>query len=252
MSINWQSEMMYKYHYWVLTISEFLFQFVSIAFVYFLFSTNNWNNIAGLSIYDFYFVYVISDLVMTLMLISVYPSTTRMKNQVHKGNFDMNLIKPKSWFMVHFQRSWMAAGFQRFIYQIILFCLVYNQTTLEYSFLNIWLLIFLFVNSLAMMYLIYWNAVYLYLFYPKFDAVFDFVRTADEYNQYPSKIYPREIQWFFSFIVPVFLVVNPIYKLIDGTLDMKYIGGMMLVLLVFVLVNTWMWREGLRRYQSAA
>jgi ABC-2 type transport system permease protein len=252
MSMSWQTDMMYKWNYLVNSFSELFFQFVGIGFIYILFSSNNWTKIAGFTVYDFYFVYIISDLIMTFGMISIYSGATRLRNQIHNGYFDILLVKPKNWFVMQFYRSWVAGGFQRIFYETIVFLLIYQHTSLEWNLVNILLIVFIFCYSIAIFYLMYWNSAYLYFFYPKFDTVYQLIRTANGLNQYPAKIYPGSMQWFFSFILPVFLVATPVYKLIDGSLDAKYIGGMMLVLLAFLMINVLMWKEGMRRYESAA
>ncbi|HPH78569.1 MAG TPA: ABC-2 family transporter protein [bacterium] len=251
-SMNWQVDMMYKWSYLVNSFSELFFHLIVICYIYILFSTNDWAKIAGFTVYDFYFVYIISELINTVCFISIFPSATRLKNQIYNGYFDILLIKPKNWFVMQFYRSWVAGGFQRIFYETIVFFLIYRHASMEWNVVNIFLIIFVFCYSVAMFYFIYWNSVYLYFFYQKFDTVYQLVRTASELNQYPVGVYPRSIQWFFTFVIPVFLVANPVYKILNGTLDVKYIGGMMLVLLVFLMINVLMRKEGMRRYESAA
>jgi len=73
--------------------------------------------------------------------------------------------------------------------------------------------------------------------------------------------YPREIfqnwaapvGWFFSFIVPIMLVINvPARLMVDKLLDPLFVAYMTVATVVTLIVSRWFFRLALRRYRSAS
>jgi len=73
--------------------------------------------------------------------------------------------------------------------------------------------------------------------------------------------YPREIfqnwaapvGWFFSFIVPIMLVINvPARLMVDKLLDPLFVAYMAVATVVTLIVSRWFFRLALRRYRSAS
>lgn len=244
--------MMYGLDYICLNVSEFIFQFVSLLYIYLLFTAGGSETIVGMTMYDFYLVYIISELIMTLSAVSVYPNAVRLRNMIFMGQLDLFLVRPKSNFLIHNQRSWVAGLILRLSFFLVTLIYIYHKVSFEWTLENIGLVLFVVISSYLILYFLYWNSAYMYFYFPKFDAYYNFVRIADRMGQKPAKLFPRSMQWIFTFAVPVFLVAGPIYKIIDGTFDLRFLMIIIGVLLVQLLINVLMWRNGIPRYESAS
>jgi len=73
--------------------------------------------------------------------------------------------------------------------------------------------------------------------------------------------YPREIfqnwaapvGWFFSYIVPIMLVINvPARLMVDKLLEPLFVGYTAVATVVVLAVSRWFFRQALRRYRSAS
>lgn len=75
--------------------------------------------------------------------------------------------------------------------------------------------------------------------------------------RYPKEIFSGTwaypIGWFFTFIIPILLVINvPADVMIRGLFEPWLIGMTMLAAVVFLAISRWFFRYALRRYRSAS
>lgn len=73
----------------------------------------------------------------------------------------------------------------------------------------------------------------------------------DQFSRYPKSVYPHALQFFLSFIIPIFVVINPIYNVIDGSFDKWKLLEITSVTAVFTILAWTVWLKGLKRYASA-
>ena len=252
MYVNWKQEIVYRFNFWMMVVSEILFFCTSIVYIYFLFEVGNIETIAGYSLYDFYFVFALSDLMGLLSMLFVVPTMVKFKTEIHDGRYDFILLRPKSWFITFVRRSWFAASSLSFLYTFLLIAYVSDKISLNLFSWDLLYVVLLIVYGFVLYSLMYWIAGLICLYFPEFHALQALLGSSQSVKQNPRKVYPRWVSWIFRTVFPLMLVVNPVYDLMDGKIDFEYVGYLLLVLLMFVLLFAFMWKDGMRRYDSAA
>ena len=96
-----------------------------------------------------------------------------------------------------------------------------------------------------------WIAALLWFFWPKFSAPRSLLNTAYDFNKNPMELYPRPLQWFLVYVLPIFLLGNQVYFLFRGEYGALMIIRDLLILLFFVGIWFYLWRVGLKKYNSA-
>jgi len=187
-----------------------------------------------------------------LGMLFVIPGMVKFKNDIHNGNYDFILLRPRSWFITFVRRSWFAANSLSFLYSFLLIAYVSNKISLNLYSWDLLYVVLLMIYGILLYSMLYWVAGLVCLYFPRFDTLQALLGGSQSVKQNPRKVYPKWVSWIYRTVFPLMLVVNPVYDLMDGKIDGGYILHMVLVLLFFVLLTVYMWKDGLRRYESAA
>jgi len=252
MYINWRTDIAYRVDFFMMIVSEILFFVTSVGFLYFLFESGSVQNIGGFSLYDFYFAFALSDLMNLFTMICVLPSMNWFKKQVHSGDYDLILLRPKSWYITNIQRSWLVSNVLSFGYSFLLIGYVFDKVSLDLYSWDLLYVLILVVYGFVLYSILYWIAGLICLYVNKFNAMHQWVSYSNDVKQYPKKIFPNWVSWVFRIIMPMMLIVSPIYDLMDGSFDYGDALYMFLILVMFGLLVVYMWKDGLKRYESAA
>lgn len=245
--------LMYKTDWFVGLLANSIYMMIYFAFIYLMFEAGGVKEIFGYSRSDFLLVMCLSEMLLFSLYINVIPSVHRLADGIYSGKLDMVMLKPVN-LMAYSSifNSWLMDALSVMFLNAVLFFGVYFYYDYYFS-LQIWLLIMwvMFV-SFVIYSLMFFISSLIWFFWPKFGALRWFLGYAYDINKYPRKIYPDTMQYFLIFVSPLFLVVNPIYDVLLGKYNLDIL--MVTLLMVFVLVGVYvlMFRNGLRRYGSAA
>src|SRR5207302_673660 len=71
-------------------------------------------------------------------------------------------------------------------------------------------------------------------------------------SRIPPEVFPKLVRFFFTFIIPIMVIVNFPSKALMGLLSptMMLWAGIITAVMLFVAIS--IWRAGLRRYTSAS
>jgi len=250
LKINILNGLMYRGDFWAGTITELFYLGMQVLFIAFIFQASGITEIAGFSLYEVYFVWAEFELLSSLSFIFVSPSAGRLFSMIHYGDLDKALLKPRMLTFVLFNNSWVTDSFSGYVFNGLL--LVYIWPYLSLSGLDWWRIIFILVTSFVIYSMLQWLTTLVNFYSARFDALNRLVRESYEILKYPRKIYPKILQNFYLFFLPLFLIANPIYEVMAGTFDWDDVLVILAMTVLLVGLTWFMWVDGLRRYVSAS
>lgn len=244
--------MAYRINLIFFVLSNLAYSISGILFVWYLFYSGRVNEIAGFTIYEFYFVMALGQIIQMIGWLLAGKSTWRLRQGIYLGGLDFYLTKPvNTIFLVSFSQFWIAQFGATLVSSLFLLTVSWPHLAINWTAEFIGKLIFILLISLLIYWLIFWLASLVWFFWPQFNSLRYVFDVTSDVSFYPRKVYPAFLNWFFTFIWPMFLVINPIFFWLEGKYDWTMMwrdGG---ILIIFILIYMIMWREGLKRYNSA-
>lgn len=251
-TLSWMQMMAYRINLLFFVLSNLVFSISEILLVWFLFHAGQVDTIAGFTVYQFYFVMALGQIVQMIGWMLAGKSTWRLRQAIHFGELDFILTKPGNIiFLVSFSQYWIAQIGATFISSFFLLWIASPHLMIDWSVERIFQLAFILGVSVVVFWVIFWCATLVWFFWPRFDGLRSFMDITSDAIFYPQRIYPSYMRWFLVYIFPIFLVANPIFHWLNGVYDyrmMLHDGG---VTIIFLLIFLIMWRGGLKRYNSA-
>jgi len=233
-------------------VTTVVYGLTRIGAIWLLFRAGGVTEIAGFSAYQFYFVLALAQLVIASNYIISGPASGTFRREVDQGKLDMNLLKPVNFpFFNTFRYIVVANGLGIVIYGLVVLILMMPLVDINWGMTELVKLLFIFIVASVLQLLVLWVAALLWLWWPKFDTLRELFNTANDFTRNPMSVYPKPLQWFLLYILPVFLMGNQAYFLFRGEYSWVLMGRDLMVVLVFGLITMLMWREGLKRYSSA-
>lgn len=244
--------MAYRVNLLFFVLSNLAYSISGILFVYFLFQSGQVENIAGFSLYEFYFVMAIAQLVQMIGWMVAGKSTWRLRQAIYFGELDFSMIKPANIvFLNTFNQFWIAQLGSTLVSSGFLLWVSWPKLSIDWpAELMIKFFIILLI-SIVVFWLLFWLASLVWFFWPKFNGLRILFDAVSDVSFYPKKIYPQFLSWFLSFVFPIFLVANPLFLLIKGGYDWSVMMRDCLIMVIFILIYLIMWKEGLKKYNSA-
>lgn len=248
LKINILNGLMYRGDFWAGTITEILYMIAQLLLINYIFLVADVKEVGGFSLYQFYFVGAVFEIIRAIAHIFIVPSAGRFWSLIHYGKLDMVVLKPKMPVFVLFNNSWITDTFSGFIFSVLVIYYVWSNMQLTWGQTGLIMLVSVF--SLVILGTLEWIGSLVNFYSARFDAFNRLLRSSIDVAKYPRSIYPRIIQNFYLFLVPIFLIANPIYEIMQksfGWDDIKII----LAMTVLLIGITWfLWVDGLRRYSS--
>lgn len=208
-------------------------------------------SIVGFSKYEvllFYVTYNLMDVLPQIMFRGIY----WFHNDVFYGNFDFTLIRPAKPLFYTMSRFVDLLDLL-FLFPILgLFCYVIIKLSASLSFVNIFLYILFLIISLlivAALHIIY--AALIVRVLRAGDFIW-FYRGAMSAGSFPPEVLPSLFRVFFTFVMPVVLIVAFPAKAMLGLLSFEWgLIGILYSILLFIFA-LWFWGKSLRFYSSAS
>lgn len=218
--------------------------------IYFIFVAGNITTIAGFTFKEFLFVSSLSALAWMLTSLTAIGAGLIVR-QINDGKLDIFLLKPLPLFTaVMGQKFYVKRFLQIFVRIILLFCIVYfGQMT--FTIKEIFLIIYIFLTTLILYFSIFIAIESVTFWIPKFDGaefLFEFI---DQVIYYPAGIYPDIFRNVLTYIVPIFLLANPVYLVLQNTYQRKDMLITFLLTILWIIIAKIVWSTGQRAYQSA-
>jgi len=245
------SDFMYPINAVIGNITSFVYTLINLLLVWIIFNAGGVEFIAGYRIQDFIFVFVLSQLVYSFYYLVMADNVMRTIKQINDGNLDVLLCKPvRSIFLVMFQRTNVRNLFN----VIVLFAMIPIMVIYFGMIVTIsdWIsIVFVLIFSFLIIFFMYWVSVFCNFFWFNFNALFMFLNESRDVGKYPRQIYPKSFEWILVYVCPMLMIVNPVYKILDGSFFINDILLMIVLLIVFGSLMFLVWGYGLKRYNSA-
>ena len=253
MRMSVQQAMMYRTDLVFGSITTIVYFLTQLLLIKFYFIAGGITKIAGYSVDDLYLVFAFSQVSIMFIFVFVRVNVRIVINQINEGKIDFLMMKPAdSRFLIMFQKFEILQVFGMLVYMVIFAWYLFRYNDYYLLFYDWLVLLVILINSIILHAILYWLAGLLNLIWPKFLALWYLINNIYEIVKYPKKIYPGYFQEIFSIIFPIFLIVNPVFNVLDNSWSWNNLFQLMLVSAMFVMLFLVLFKYGLRRYGSAA
>lgn len=236
---------------WVLVNPiQFILGFATIKFVVEQFGT-----LAGWGYQELSFLYGLSVLSHGLAVM-FFIQTWRMGKFIIRGEFDQFLLRPMNVIFQFLFMDFNLVGISDLIPGLIVFIYGCHKVHFQFSFVNILLLIATVTGGLFIRGAI-WILCGSVTFWTKSTSGFiDFTKELfDRTTMYPISIYPKPVQWIFTFLLPLgWITFYPASALLGREGASIPAGMALMTLLVGVLmlgISCMVFMLGMNKYESA-
>jgi len=244
---------MYKENTWVGMVTSMVYFIIQILFIYFLFAAGNIDYLAGFDRHEIYLVFAFSQLVVIFIFWFVSDNVRDMIKGIYQGRLDFFLLKPVDpRFLIMYQRFSGSFTISIVLYLLFLFPYLFYVHDFQLGIIAWMQIIYILLVSLVIYTILFWLAGLANFYWPNFQGMLLFINNIGEVNRYPKSIYPYVMQFLLTFIYPIFLVENPIYNVLDDSFSWELGVQMGLMTVILVMIFLILWKDGLRRYGSAA
>jgi ABC-2 type transport system permease protein len=218
-----------------------------------LFVASGVDRIAGFSIDKIYLVFALSQISIIFVYVFIQSNTPLVINQINNGLLDFFLVKPADTkFLIMTQRFVAVQVYIIILYLIVFFPYLHYTGVLNLTWQQFGWLFYITINSVLIHGLLLWIGAILNFVWPNFRIFHVFVNNTLDVIKYPKRIYPQVIQGFLTFLVPIFLIINPAFEVLKGSFGWADFVNIFLITLMFGLIFLNLFKYGLRRYNSAA
>jgi ABC-2 type transport system permease protein len=167
------------------------------------------------------------------------------------GNFDLLLIRPRSIYLQIFGSDICYEKIGRVITTVLVFGFSASKVIVTFDILKILLLIFMVLGATIMSLSVFIiGASFTFVTIQGLETINIFTNGTRQIGQYPMGIYKKWIRVFFTLVIPL-TVVNyyPIAYLSGKSTNLVYVL-MPLYTLVLFGISIWIFKEGMKKYQS--
>ncbi|MFN7161237.1 MAG: ABC-2 family transporter protein [Candidatus Gracilibacteria bacterium] len=218
--------------------------------IYFLFAAGNLERIAGFTFVEFVFVSSLAALTWMFTSLSAIGAGLIVR-QINSGHIDMFLLKPLPFSIaVIGQKFYIKRFLQIFVRIIILICVLYfGKLTL--SILQVFQILYVLATSLILYYALFIAAESLSFRFANLDMGNVLYDTIDQTTYYPAAVYPAMMRFIFTYILPIFLLVNPVYLILKNEYSFTHVITAFVITFLWILIAWYFWTEGKNAYESA-
>ncbi len=242
-------QMEYKFNFIIGGTFELVWLFMYLIFINVIFlhtnSINGWNKYETLILI---FQGGIMDSIFTFLIV---PGLKRLPTLINTGELDFILLKPvnKKFNICFFEFD--IPQIKNIILNIValLYCL--DKLNLSLSATEIFIYVLLSINGFLMVYSIIFILMSLSFWVIRMDIVMGIGSEMIGVGNKPISIYPRIIQKFLIFVIPLLVCFNfPVLYIIKG-LNFNYIIYSFVATTFMFLFSNFIFKRGLKKYVSA-
>ncbi len=245
-------EMVYKLDFLLGLVTTFVYMAVQILLIKLFFTASGLDNIAGYTEAEFLFVFYMIQIMMGFQFVFVYPSLDLAANQIFTGNLDFILIKPiNTVFVTSMQKVSMTVGLIIVVYLLFFFSVI-KQVFSVFEIARFMQLLYVLILSNILFFCMIWISSLLWFIWPRFKSLRWFIHNTQDITRYPREFYPKILQNMLVYLIPMFLIINPVFMIIKNTYTWGDFWLMISMTTIVVMIYLLLWRDGLRRYSSAA
>lgn len=182
----------------------------------------------------------------------LFPSLSKLPKAISEGKLDLILSKPID--------SQLLVSIQNFSFSLIpsiitgvaFIILGLNTLGIVLSIKSIAIFIYLILLSGTLIFGIYFSLVALSFFFDRFDNSYNIFNALSDATKYPAVIFPSILQYIFTFIIPISLMVIVPAESLFKPISLNTVLIFHTSTLVFLLLSRFIWNTGLKKYSSAS
>lgn len=233
--------------FWFYSIYIFIYILLIIA----VFNVAGIDQLAGWNLWQIMLVMTMAEVVWAFMFTFIWDNVRMTTREFHTGRLDFDLTKPINIKFVMSCRRISPLNLIHLLFYVFLGNYFISRAGLEFNSTD-WIMFGLIIFfSLIIIFLIAWNINLITFISERTNAIWEFFLNVTHINNYPKKIYPGAMRSFFVFILPIFLVANPLYDLMAGEMSWSDLDFIVLMMILMLMIYFNMWLIGLRKYTSA-
>jgi len=256
-------DMTFRANFLIETISSMSWIFMNLGFYILIFRhTKEIGAGTGWGQYQFFLFLSTTLLINSLMQILFMRNAHEFSELIRTGTLDFALVKPiDTQFLISFGRvEWSSVG--NLVVGLLL--MVYSLRKVDYVPGPVQVVLYpIYVASgVAILYSLMITLATTAVWLGRNQTLYNFWFYITNFSRYPMEIYQgplgNPLRWFFTFIIPVLVVVNVPARLLVRPLDPKSTEDWLLPLfaifatLASLAASRWMFNRALRSYRSAS
>lgn len=247
------TSLMYKLD-WVLgVVTTFVYTVMQLLYIVIIFGAGGVVQIGGFTVWQVILVFILGQIVWMFAFIFVFENVSAFRTKVMQGELDHYLLKPVApEYLISLQKFGLVEASAMIVYSLVSLLFIFLNGKMVFSF-GQWFWIWLIgLGSVILTFCLYWIAGLVFFYWPNFYTAHWFLANTGDIGRYPRRVYPDIMQWVLIYVIPLMCVINPIYDVMENSWDFWRGLDVGLVIVLFVLIYVFMWKDGLRRYSSVA
>jgi len=250
--VSFQEEAAYRSNFFIGIFSSILNLATGVLGIIVLFSQietiQGWTLASTLALLG---VYLIVSALRSLFIGPGFEALAGMEGDIWSGKFDFTLLRPLNTQVLVSLHKWRLYSIFDLLLGIgVLIAAVFNmQVSLTASQVVLFLLalssgvLILYAILLTFSALVFWSPGVLFTWI--FDGLFQMAR-------YPMGMYPGWLRMVLTWVVPVGMITTVPAEALTGSLDAWMVAASLVFALVMLVIGSFLFRMGLRRYASAS
>ena len=243
------NQMEYRINFISSILLEVAYFFVKLTYVFVIVSTNM--SVGDLGSYHLVtFIGVFTTFTGIFCLFS--PGIFSFSNKVYSGELDYFITKPVSLLVISSLCQYNIGNtIADLTSGVILIAWGLSKIKEAITLSALGLGIVLMLYSVVIAYFLFLLPQLLSFWILKVNKMSGFLWSLYDFNNMPMVIYPKSVQKFFTYFVPVFLLTNPTGFALLGRFEPWMLLSMIGVNIVLCLIFRITWKKGLRKYHSS-
>ncbi len=248
-SINVRSMMQYKKSFLMTAAGQFFASFNAFLGIWFLFM--RFHTLAGYSFSEVLLCY--SVVLMDFSLAECFGrGFDRFSSMIRTGSFDRVLTRPRNEILQVLGSSFELTRIGRMLQASVVLVYGVTHSGIDWTLLKVTTLTLMLAGGTAIFCGIFvMNAALCFFTLEGLEVVNILTDGAREYGQYPVDVYGRKIRFFCTYVIPYSLAQYYPLQFLTGRSDNALLAFLPLLALLFPLPCYWLWRFGVRKYQSS-
>lgn len=244
------SELEYRFNFFFGGIFELCWMTMYILLFNVIFL--NTNVISGWTKNEVIMLVVLTSLVDAILTLLFNDGFGEIPNHVNQGTLDFVLLKPiNKQFYLSFRRFRICQVFNMVIMISILIYLI-NNLNIQITFYKVIVFTSLIANGILIMYSLCFLVMILSFWVVKVDVCLPMLQQLFSIGNKPMDIYPKMLQKFFVYFIPVFVAYSYPIKYLTNGLQLYKVVLSFLTSIVFFIIIHFIFKMGLKRYTSAS
>lgn len=221
-----------------------------LLFIEFLF--RNIPSVAGWDKWDLVSMYGMGQFFAYFYFFFSYPNLKKFNRFIKNGELDQFLLKPVNSLILSTLREFDPVSLLALVQPVAMLYYTFSNKLYHITVFSVLLSIFSLMLTIVTIHLLFVLTCTISFWF--IDTDFShFVSDTSDISRYPYEIFENKyVRFFFFFVLPYGLAINVPFRALIGRLDYRLFFVQIFVCGLFIFLSNWVWKRGLRAYQSAS